>query len=239
MTSTFPSSLNANDGKKSSSKFFLVVVLLLIAAGAYVVGSGNFPGGLTGSGGKSYDTSKSLKIVAATELSDMEPFIEQASSDLGFEIEMEYDSGTLVNTRNLVDGDYGDKYDATWFATNAFARAEGSSPQSEDHSIARSPVALGLKQDVVDRLGWRNKDIKWADIADAAARGDLTFGMTDPQESNSGFLALLSVAAEFSDFPQGVAFDSSRVTMDEGRMEDFFLARRSLPGPPAGYGKLL
>ena len=102
MTSPYPSSLNANNGKKSSSKFFLVVVLLLVAAVAYVVGSGNFPGSLTGSGGKSYDTSKPLKIVAATELSDMEPFIQQASSDLGFEIEMEYDSGTLVNTRNPV-----------------------------------------------------------------------------------------------------------------------------------------
>ena len=222
MTSPYPSSLNANNGKKSSSKFFLVVVLLLIAAVAYVVGSGNFPGSLTGSGGKSYDTSKPLKIVAATELSDMEPFIQQASSDLGFEIEMEYDSGTLVNTRNLVDGDYGDKYDATWFATNAFARAEGSSQQSEDHSIARSPVALGLKQDAVNRLGWRNKDVKWSDIAEAVKRGDLTFGMTDPQESNSGFLTLLSVAAALSNSPQGQKFDLSTVFLDKPRMKDFF-----------------
>lgn len=222
MATPYPSSLNSTGKKKTPTKFLLVVILLLIAAGAYVVGSGDFLDNFKKLGGKSFDTSKPLKIVAATELTDLEPFVHQASADLGFDIEMEYDSGTLVNTRNLNDGAYRDKYDATWFATNAFAKAQGIASQGEDHSIARSPVALGLKQDVVDRLGWRNKDIKWADIADAAARGDLTFGMTDPQESNSGFLALLSVAAEFSDFPQGVAFDSSRVTMDEGRMEDFF-----------------
>ena len=222
MATPYPSSLNSTGKKKTPTKFLLVVILLLIAAGAYVVGSGDFLDSVKKLGGKSFDTSKPLKIVAATELTDLEPFVHQASAHLGFDIEMEYDSGTLVNTRNLNDGAYGAKHDATWFATNAFARAQGTTSQAEEHSIARSPIALGLKQDVVDRLGWRNKDIKWADIADAAARGDLSFGMTDPQESNSGFLALLSVAAEFSDFTPGQAFDSSRAPMDERRMEDFF-----------------
>ncbi|MCG7259622.1 MULTISPECIES: hypothetical protein [unclassified Corynebacterium] len=101
--------------------------MLLIAAGAHVVGSGDFLDSFKKLGGKSCDTSKPLKIVAATELTDMEPFVHQASSDLGFDIEMEYDSGTLVNTRNLNDGAYRDKYDATWFATTAFARSSASS----------------------------------------------------------------------------------------------------------------
>lgn len=226
MVAPNPSSLSSpekSSGKNwSSTKILLIVILLLIAVGAYVVGSGDSLNGFKRPGRNSFDTSKPLNIVAATELTDMEPFVHQASADLGFDIEMEYDSGTLVNTRNLKDGAYDNKYDATWFATNAFARAQDTTSQADDHSIARSPVALGLKQDVVDRLGWRNKDVKWADIADAAACGDLTFGMTDPQESNSGFLALLSVAAEFSNFPQGQAFDPSTAPMDQRRMEDFF-----------------
>lgn len=130
MATPYPSSLNSTGKKKTPTKFLLVVILLLIAAGAYVVGSGDFLDSFKKLGGKSFDTSKPLKIVAATELTDMEPFVHQASSDLGFDIEdieMEYDSGTLVNTRNLNDGAYRDKYDATWFATNAFARSSATS----------------------------------------------------------------------------------------------------------------
>ena len=155
MATPYPSSLSSPK-KKSPTRFLLIVVLLLVAAGAYVVGTGDLLDSVKRFGGRSFDTSKPLKIVAATELTDMEPFVHQASADLGFDIEMEYDSGTLVNTRNLADGAYTDKYDATWFATNAFAKAQGLTSQGEDHSIARSPAALGLKQDVVDRLGWRN-----------------------------------------------------------------------------------
>lgn len=129
MVAPNPSSLSSpekSSGKNwSSTKILLIVILLLIAVGAYVVGSGDSLNGFKRPGRNSFDTSKPLNIVAATELTDMEPFVHQASADLGFDIEMEYDSGTLVNTRNLNDGAYRDKHDATWFATNAFAKAQG------------------------------------------------------------------------------------------------------------------
>lgn len=226
MTSAYPSSFSHSDGnaggRKGKSKVILVVILLLVAAGAYVFGKDGSNGAAPWDDERSIDYSKPLKIVAATELSDMEPFIKQASADLGFDIQMDYDSGTLVNTRNLLDGAYSDKYDATWFATDAFAKVQGPNPQTIHYSIARSPIALGIKKDVMDRLGWHHREVKWADIADAAARGDLTFGMTDPQESNSGFLTLLSVFAEFGHFPKNEPFDISKASINEPRLKDFF-----------------
>lgn len=61
-----------------------------------------------------------LRIVAATELRDMEPLIQQASNDLGFRITMDYLDGTIANSHSLKNGEFDGKYDATWFATNKY-----------------------------------------------------------------------------------------------------------------------
>src|SRR5262249_49487753 len=52
----------------------------------------------------------------------------------------------------------------------------------------------GVKRDVAHRLGWDHGDVKWRDIAAAAASGKFHFAMTSPTASNSGFSALVGVA---------------------------------------------
>jgi Ca-activated chloride channel homolog len=62
-----------------------------------------------------------------------------------------------------------------------------------------SPVVLGVKKSTAQRFGWEgNPNLTWKDIADKAAAGQFSFAMTDPSASNSGFSALVGVAAAFS-----------------------------------------
>jgi Ca-activated chloride channel family protein len=73
-----------------------------------------------------------------------------------------------------------------------------SSKISSSVKVMSSPVVFGLRTDVAQRLGWDTKSPTWADIADAASRGEFTYGMTNPAASNSGFSALVSVATALS-----------------------------------------
>lgn len=153
------------------------------------------------SSGLSGDT---LRIVAATELRDLVPAVEQASTELGFPIELEFPGGTLENSQRLHQGDFGNDsdegFDATWFATNRHVDLIGASSKlGEATGIATSPVALGVAGDHADHLGWSDRQPTWAEIGSAAASGQLTFGMTDPATSNSGFSALVSVATAYGD----------------------------------------
>ena len=94
-----------------------------------------------------------LRIVAATELRDLEAVVEQASGDLGFTIELEFPGGTLENSERLKQGDFDDDVDATWFATNRYVDLIGASDKlGEATKIASSPVALGVAGDHARRL---------------------------------------------------------------------------------------
>jgi Ca-activated chloride channel homolog len=59
-------------------------------------------------------------------------------------------------------------------------------------------VVLGVRADLAQQLGWSSGTATWKDIVAAVASGKLTFGMTNPTVSNSGFSALVSVANALS-----------------------------------------
>ena len=61
-----------------------------------------------------------LSIVAATELEDLEPLVQQAAEELGFPINLEFHKGTLQNSQDLRDGKFDGSVDATWMATNRY-----------------------------------------------------------------------------------------------------------------------
>lgn len=123
---------------------------LVLLAGCSTVSDSidSLGGGLGGS-------SETLKIVAATELEDLQPAIEQASDDLGFDIELSFPGGTLSNSQALMDGAFDQDYDATWFATNRYVDLIGASNKlGETTKIATSPVAFGVKTSMAQELGW-------------------------------------------------------------------------------------
>lgn len=175
------------------------------------------------------EKSDGLTIVAATELKDMEPLIEQASKELGFGIKLDYPDGTIANSQSLKAGEFDKKYDATWFATNKYVDLyEAGDKLGASRSVATSPIALGVNADKARELGWHQKQPTWADITKAVQDKRFHFGMTDPSRSNSGFSALVSVATANAD--TGAALQSADMAKVQGPLRDFFKGQNLTSG---------
>lgn len=171
---------------------------------------------LTGSGG-----GKDLHIVAATELKDIEPLIQQAGKELGTNIEVTYLGGTLENSQGLKDGGYDGQYDATWFATNRYADLIGATDAlGEQYPLASSPIALGVRSEIARQHGWDTAQPTWEDLAQAAKTKEFTFGMTDPTASNSGFSTLVSIATALAD--TGLALSEEDIDAVAPQLQEFF-----------------
>ena len=199
----------------------LILSLGLVACGDSV----SLPGGDSpdrpGRSGLSDLDDTPLRIVAATELEDLQPVIEDAADDLGFPIELSFPAGTLDNSQSLLDGAFDQQHDATWFATNRYVDILGASSKLADSTpIGHSPVAFGITSSKAAELGWDSRQPTWAEIAETAADGQVTFGMTDPSASNSGFSALVSVATALSD--TGSALTSADIDRISPQLQGFF-----------------
>ncbi|PXY05809.1 vWA domain-containing protein [Corynebacterium striatum] len=170
-----------------------------------------------------------LNIVAATELKPLEPVLDDASQDLGFDITMTTEDGTLANSRSLKQGGFDGTYDATWFATNRYARIIGADEKlRKEHSVARSPVVLGVQPSVAKEKGWTTKQPTWQEIADSG----ITFGMTDPSTSNSGFSALAAVTTAFAD--TGRALTEKDIRQATGKVQTLF-SNQTLTSGSSGW----
>lgn len=186
----------------------LSTLVALLFSTVLITACGSTPNNTTADTGPAADDGEVLRIVAATELEDLLPAVRQASRDLGFPIELEFPGGTLENSEKLKQGDFDEDFDATWFATNRYVDLIGASAKlGETTKIATSPVTLGVDPGQAVHLGWHERQPTWAEIGSAAASGQLTFGMTDPSTSNSGFSALVSVATAYADTGQALSLE--------------------------------
>ena len=166
----------------------------------------------------SVDAAHTLTILAGSELKDLVPLLPDIKAHTGFQLDLKY-TGSLDGAQSIVDGS--DKSDMAWFSTgNYLTLLEGTSGRIiATQPIMLSPVALGVKHSVAQGLGWSGStSVTWADIANAAKAGKFHFGMTNPAASNSGFVALVGVAAAFAG--NGGALDSGSINID--KLKDFF-----------------
>ncbi|HEX6500451.1 MAG TPA: substrate-binding and VWA domain-containing protein [Micromonosporaceae bacterium] len=67
-------------------------------------------------------------------------------------------------------------------------------------SLARTPVVIGMPKDMATALGWPKKPIDWSTVLSGTnwstygkPWGEFKFGMTDPNKSTAGLLALMSM----------------------------------------------
>lgn len=184
---------------------------------------------LGGAGDGTSSSAEPLVIAAATELEDLEQAIAAASADLGFGIQMEFPDGTSANTQQLAQGNFDGRYDVTWFATNRYVTIENASDKRADEtSIARSPVALGVTADVAESNGWTHSPPSWQEIADAG----VSFGMTDPAMSISGFSALASISTAMAD--TGNAMVEADIQRVSPRVRSFY-ANQTLTSVSSGW----
>ncbi|CAN5442565.1 substrate-binding domain-containing protein [soil metagenome] len=164
-------------------KPWVAVLLCLLMILPVLAGCGWFGG--------SDDT---LTVLAGSELKDLEPLFDQIRRNTGVELKMEY-IGTLDGAEKLLNGD---KVDLAWFSHGKYLSLLQSQngknlPQEK---IMLSPVVLGVKASKAQAWGWvNNSNLTWREIAMKSGSGELHFAMTNPASSNSGFTALVGVAA--------------------------------------------
>lgn len=135
-----------------------------------------------------------LKVLAGSELKDIEPLLPQIEKATGVRIKLKY-AGTLDAVEQLQSGA---EYDFAWLANSKYALL---TPGVKERIAASertmiSPVVLGVKTSKAKQLGWDGeKPPTWAEIAAAAGGGKFRFAMTNPASSNTGFSALLGLAS--------------------------------------------
>lgn len=140
-----------------------------------------------------------LRVLAGSEVSDMAPILADLKNETGVEIKVDY-AGTLEGTQNVANGSMNGKYDATWFPSNRYLALldGGTAAISKEQKIMSSPVVLGIKPAVATSLGWDKESPTWQKILESVKAGKLTYGMTSPVSSNSGFSALIGAATALS-----------------------------------------
>ncbi|WP_405437485.1 substrate-binding domain-containing protein [Streptomyces anulatus] len=170
-----------------------------------------------------------VRVLASSELSDMEPLLEKAREATGITVRPTW-AGTLDAVERLSSGKADGAFDAVWLSSNDYLRLDPEAARriASETPLMASPVALGVRPATVRWLGWDAESVSWAQVHRAVAAGDLTYGMTDPSRSNSGFAALISVASGLSGAQ--AALTDADVREAGPKLKEFFAGQRLTSG---------
>ncbi|MGW0710796.1 substrate-binding and vWA domain-containing protein [Streptomyces sp. NPDC002643] len=170
-----------------------------------------------------------LRVLASSELADMKPVLEQVEKSTGIKVRPTY-MGTLDAVELLAEGRAKGAYDALWLSSNDYLRLRPDAAKQvvSETPVMSSPVAIGVKTATMTELGWKAEDVTWADIEKAVGDGGLTYGMTDPARSNSGFSTLVSVASGLSGAQS--ALTDADVRKATPRLKEFFEGQKLTSG---------
>ncbi|MDQ0599280.1 Ca-activated chloride channel family protein [Streptomyces canus] len=170
-----------------------------------------------------------LWILASSELRDMEPIVERVGADIGVDVRLFY-MGTLEAADVLAKGEADQWYQAVWLSSNDSLRLrpEAARRVVSETPVMSSPVALGVRPAALRKLGGKPDDVTWARVAQAVRDDGLTYGMTDPGSSNSGFSALISVASALSGAQS--ALTDADVEKATPRLKEFFRGQKLTSG---------
>jgi Ca-activated chloride channel homolog len=196
----------------------LLAALALLAAGC-----------TGGGGGTPADPPDTLRVLAGSELRDVEPLAGQIREATGVNLRFEY-SGTLEGAERITGG--GSRPALAWFSSARYLTLLAAAGGGEGRPVASerimlSPVVLGVKRSVAARFGWTgDAQVTWKDIAAKARTGQLRYGMTNPAASNSGFSALVGVAAALAGTGDALRAED----IDERGLTDFFTGQTLTAG---------
>ena len=171
----------------------------------------------------------SLKVLAGSELKDIEPMLATIQEKTGVQLQMEY-IGTLDGAEKITAGQ--EPYDVAWFSHAKYLsllQADKKLIQAQE-KIGISPVIPAVKESLAKQWGWlNNPEIAWSQIAEKVKAGQLNYAMTDPTASNSGFSTVMSVQAAFSN--KGDAITAQDV--DAEKLKIFFSGHSLTAGSSA------
>ncbi len=164
-------------------------------------------------------------ILAGSELKDVDTQLgDQIRKATGLNVRFSY-AGTLDAIDRLNGGE---RFDAVWVSHGKYL---AMNPDLKTRIVAQdkimlSPVILGVKQSRAVALGWDKNDPTWKDIADAASTGKFTFGMTNPTSSNTGFTAVIGIAAALASNPDAL----TEADVSNPALKAFFQGQRMTAG---------
>ncbi|MEW1694411.1 MULTISPECIES: substrate-binding and VWA domain-containing protein [unclassified Streptomyces] len=205
----------------------IALALLVTATGGSCSTPGGSDGGPDGHG-REYAPG-TLRVLASSELADMAPVLAEARTATGVTVRPTY-VGTLDAVEQIASGEADEAYDAVWLSSNAYLRIRPDTARriTGETPVMASPVAVGVRPEAVARLGWDPAKVTWSQLHRAVAAGSLTYGMTDPKRSNSGFSALVSVASGLSGAQSALTGrDVDRATP---RLREFFRGQKLTSG---------
>ena len=131
-----------------------------------------------------------LSVLAGSENRSLEPLIQDWGSRQGVTVQVTY-LGSVEISHEIARGK-DSAYDAVWPAHSMWIQLGDTGRVVKDaQSILRSPVVLGLRKPIAERLGWIGRDVTVQDIATEAEKGSFRLAMTSATQSNSGATAYL------------------------------------------------
>lgn len=180
----------------------------------------------TGSDVSSAESGKAfegLTILAGSELKDLEFLQAEMERAAGTSIQWKY-SGTL----DMVDAINAPQPEAdlVWAASGKYLSLAAPGKVKASEKIMLSPVILGVKQSTASKLGWASKSPTWGEVAAAVKAGQFSYGMTNPTASNSGFCAVVGVAAALSGKTDGL----TPADIPTALLKDFFSGQKLTSG---------
>src|SRR5689334_9192633 len=123
-----------------------------------------------------------LRILAGSELKELEPDILNAAHAAGVTVGVTY-----VGTLEMVDRvNAGAPVDAILPPNGAYPSLALTHKAVAKEKLFYSRVALGVKESKARQLGWDRLAPSWIDITQAVRDGKFAYAMTDPVSSNTG-----------------------------------------------------
>ena len=212
-----------NTTTKPKSKFnlfnLILVVIIALIAWSWLGGGSN-----THAPSSGQDSSNTLRVLAGSELKDIEPLLPQLEKDTGVRLKLDY-IGTLEGAEQLAQGA---NYPLAWFSHAKYLELlEGARNRViAREKIALSPVIVGVNTTKAKAWGWDKNPPSWSDLAAKAAQGEFKFAMTNPTSSNSGFSALIALIAALSNDPENFTLTPAQ----QQTVQDFFKGQRLTAG---------
>jgi Ca-activated chloride channel family protein len=195
---------------------------VLVAALIAVSGCSNHgePGGQPAQGGSA--RAPDLRILAGSELKELEPDIKAAARASGLDVEVSY-SGTL----DMVDRiNAGEPFDAILPPNGAYPVLALTHKPLAREKLFYSRVALGVKTSKARALGWDRHPPTWMDIVQAVKVHQFAYGMTNPTSSNTGMSALFAVASSIAKKTE----DLSAEEVDREKLKTFLSGQKLTAG---------
>lgn len=200
--------------------------LFALAAAALLYGcsggTSSSAAGRSDSRNTSHVATPDLRILAGSELKDLEPAILSAAHSADVSVALEY-AGTL----EMVDRvNQAEPFDAILPPSGAYPSLALSVKPVTKEKLFYSRVALGVKSSKAHALGWDRATPNWSEVTQAVRDGKFVYAMTNPTSSNTGMSALFAVAAAAAKKTE----DLAAAEVDRGALRDFLSGQKLTAG---------